>query len=75
MAKNIKQFNKAVRLVTVFLNSSQCLVAGSGIVNVEVVIPTVPVILLLYLFYVTSLHPISHFSVLVHLTIKVFQSL
>jgi len=55
MGKNIKQFNKAVHLVTVFVNSSQCLVAGRGIVNVEVVIPTVPVILLLYLF-------LCHFS-------------
>lgn len=55
MAKNIKQFNKAVCLVTVFVNSSQCLVAGRGIVIVEVVIPTAPVILLLYLF-------LCHFS-------------
>ena len=58
-----------------FLSSSQCLVAGRGVINVEAVIPTVPVILLLYLFYVTFLHPISHFSVLVRLTIKFFQSL
>ena len=59
----------------VFLNSSQCLVAGRGIVSVEVIIPTVIVTLLLYLFYVTFLHPISHLSVLVHLTIKVSHSL